>query len=86
MSYHGMDFLTKKARKEIKEFSPHPWTGEFIGKLIADHVKNGRADEAVGLWRESSSGRKLLTLLKDLLSLIMFLGSKLKLIGKNSVT
>jgi len=27
-----------------------------------------------------------LTLLKDLLSLIMFLGSKLKLIGKNSVT
>lgn len=51
MSYHGMDFLAKKDRKEIKEFSPHPWTGEFIGKLIADHVKNGRADEAIGLWR-----------------------------------
>ena len=51
MSYHGMDFLVNKAEVEAKEFSPHPWTGEFIGKLIADHIKNGRADEAIGLWR-----------------------------------
>lgn len=50
MSYHDMDFLVNKVGGE-KEFSPHPWTGEFIGKLIADHIKNGRADEAVGLWR-----------------------------------
>jgi len=51
VSYHGMDFLVNKAEVEAKEFSPHPWTGEFIGKLIADHIRNGRADEAIGLWR-----------------------------------